>query len=86
MEGTAGNTGISLLCKVMQEAINSNCSSRNTEPRKRVLRICGADLRLVPAVPYKDPHNYVRYSEKLFNDLSKESSQGVIWANQFDNI
>tara|TARA_B100001173_G_scaffold230542_1_gene200408 strand:+ start:1 stop:687 length:687 start_codon:yes stop_codon:yes gene_type:complete len=50
-----------------------------------MLRICGADLRLVPAVPYKDPNNYVRYSEKLAKDLAKENSNGVIWANQFDN-
>ena len=57
-----------------------------SQEKKDMLRICGADLRLVPAVPYKDPNNYVRYSEKLSNDLSKENSQGVIWANQFDNI
>ena len=57
-----------------------------SQEKKDMLRICGADLRLVPAVPYKDPNNYVRYSGKLANDLSKENSKGVIWANQFDNV
>jgi cysteine synthase A len=43
-------------------------------------------LRLVPAVPYRDPNNYVRYSERLANELSQSIPEGVIWANQFDNV
>ena len=53
--------------------------------KKDVLRICGADLRLVPAAPYKDPKNYVRYSEALAKDAGTHDG-GVIWANQFDNL
>ena len=57
-----------------------------SQEKKDALRLCGADLRLVPAVPYKDPSNYVRYSETLANELSAQMGGGVIWANQFDNI
>ena len=56
-----------------------------SEEKKDVLRVCGADLRLVPAAPYKDPGNYVRYSERLAAELAKTHDGGVIWANQFDN-
>ena len=57
-----------------------------SEEKKEVLRVCGADLRLVPAVPYKNPNNYVRYSEVLAKELAKTHKEGVLWANQFDNI
>ena len=50
-----------------------------------MLRVFGADLRLVPAKPYKDPGNYVRYSERLAAELAETHDAGVIWANQFDN-
>ena len=88
VEGTAGNTGISLAMCANARGYKTVIVLPETQSqeKKDMLRICGADLRLVPAVPYKDPNNYVRYSEKLSNDLSKENSQGVIWANQFDNI
>ena len=57
-----------------------------SEEKKEVLRICGADLRLVPAVPYKNPNNYVRYSQVLAKELAeKHDDGGVLWANQFDN-
>ena len=56
-----------------------------SQEKKDALRLCGADLRLVPAVPYRDPNNYVRYSERLANELREELGGGVIWANQFDN-
>jgi cysteine synthase A len=50
-----------------------------------MLRLCGADLRLVPAVPYANPMNYVRYSETLAKEVAASSPKGAIWANQFDN-
>ena len=88
VEGTAGNTGISLAMCANARGYKTVIVLPETQSqeKKDMLRICGADLRLVPAVPYKDPNNYVRYSEKLANDLSKENSNGVIWANQFDNV
>ena len=88
VEGTAGNTGISLAMCANARGYKTVIVLPETQSqeKKDMLRICGADLRLVPAVPYKDPNNYVRYSEKLANDLSKENGNGVIWANQFDNV
>ena len=88
VEGTAGNTGISLAMCANARGYKTVIVLPETQSqeKKDMLRICGADLRLVPAVPYKDPNNYVRYSEKLANDLSKVNSKGVIWANQFDNV
>ena len=56
-----------------------------SQEKKDVLRVFGADLRLVPAKPYKDPGNYVRYSERLAAELAETHDAGVIWANQFDN-
>ena len=87
VEGTAGNTGISLAMCANSRGYKTVIVLPETQSqeKKDMLRICGADLRLVPAVPYKDPNNYVRYSEKLAKDLAKENSNGVIWANQFDN-
>ena len=87
VEGTAGNTGISLAMCANARGYKTVIVLPETQSqeKKDMLRICGADLRLVPAVPYKDPNNYVRYSEQLAKDLSKENSNGVIWANQFDN-
>ena len=88
VEGTAGNTGISLAMCANARGYKTVIVLPETQSqeKKDMLRICGADLRLVPAVPYKDPNNYVRYSETLAKDLSKVTSGGVIWANQFDNI
>jgi len=88
VEGTAGNTGISLAMCANARGYKTVIVLPETQSqeKKDMLRICGADLRLVSAVPYKDPNNYVRYSEKLANDLSKVNSKGVIWANQFDNV
>ena len=88
VEGTAGNTGISLAMCANARGYKTVIVLPETQSqeKKDMLRICGADLRLVPAVPYKDPNNYVRYSETLAKDLSKITSGGVIWANQFDNI
>ena len=88
VEGTAGNTGIGL-------ALVGNARGYRTvivipetqsEEKKQMLRLCGADLREVPAVPYRDPNNYVRVSGRLAEELAATHKQGAIWANQFDNI
>ena len=88
VEGTAGNTGISLTLAGSSRGYRSVIVMPETQSqeKKDALRICGADLRLVPAAPYKDPNNYVRYSERLANELREELGGGVIWANQFDNV
>jgi cysteine synthase A len=57
-----------------------------SQEKKDALRVSGADLRLVPAVPYKDPGNYVRVSERLAAELHASEPNGAIWANQFDNL
>ena len=87
VEGTAGNTGIGLTMVGNAKGYKSVIVMPDTqsEEKKDVLRVCGADLRLVPAAPYKDPGNYVRYSERLAAELAKTHDGGVIWANQFDN-
>jgi cysteine synthase A len=56
-----------------------------SQEKKDMLRLIGADLRLVPAVPYSNPDNYVRYSGRLAEELAKSEPNGVVWANQFDN-
>ena len=87
VEGTAGNTGISLAMCGNARGYQSVIVMPETQSqeKKDMLRLLGADLRLVPAVPYKDPNNYVRYSETLANELAETHDAGVIWANQFDN-
>jgi cysteine synthase A len=87
VEGTAGNTGIGLTMVGNAKGYASVIVMPETQSqeKKDVLRVFGADLRLVPAKPYKDPGNYVRYSEQLAKELAETSPGGVIWANQFDN-
>ncbi|WP_348721332.1 cysteine synthase A, partial [uncultured Candidatus Puniceispirillum sp.] len=87
VEGTAGNTGIGLTMVGNAKGYKSVIVMPETQSdeKKQYLRIYGADLRLVPAVPYKNPDNYVRYSERLAQELSGAHNGGVIWANQFDN-
>ena len=87
VEGTAGNTGISLTLVGRSKGYRSVIVMPETQSqeKKDALRVCGADLRLVPAVPYRDPNNYVRYSERLAEELRQTEKGGVIWANQFDN-
>ena len=86
VEGTAGNTGISLTLVGRSKGYRSVIVMPETQSqeKKDALRVCGADLRLVPAVPYRDPGNYVRYSERLAEELRQTEQGGVIWANQFD--
>ena len=88
VEGTAGNTGIGLCLVGNARGYKSIIVMPETqsEEKKNTLRNMGADLRLVPAKPYKDPNNYVKYSERLAKELKSSNNKGVIWANQFDNI
>lgn len=88
VEGTAGNTGIGL-------ALVGNARGYKTliiipetqsQEKKDMLRLAGAQLREVPALPYKDPGNYVRVSETVAEELKETNPNGVIWANQFDNV
>lgn len=87
VEGTAGNTGIGLTMVGNAKGYRSVIVMPETQSqeKKDTLRVYGADLRLVPAKPYKDPGNYVRYSGRLAEELAQTHEQGVIWANQFDN-
>jgi len=82
VEGTAGNTGIGLTLVANARGYRSIIVMPETQSQEKIdfLRMIGADLRLVPAKPYKDPGNYVRYSERLATEL------GAVWANQFDNL
>lgn len=88
VEGTAGNTGIGLTMVGNAKGYRSVIVMPETQSdeKKNSLRVYGADLRLVPAKPYKDPGNYVRYSEALAAELAQTHDGGVIWANQFDNV
>jgi cysteine synthase len=88
VEGTAGNTGIGIALVANARGYRSVIVMPETQSqeKKDMLRLCGADLRLVPALPYANPGNYVRYSETLANDLAETEPNGVIWANQFDNV
>lgn len=88
VEGTAGNTGIGL-------ALVGNARGYRTlivipetqsQEKKDMLRLAGAKLYEVPALPYKDPGNYIRVSERMAGELMQSEPHGVIWANQFDNV
>jgi cysteine synthase len=87
VEGTAGNTGIGLALVANARGYRTVIVMPETQSqeKKDMLRLCGADLRLVPAVPYANPMNYVRYSETLAAELAASEPKGAIWANQFDN-
>ena len=88
VEGTAGNTGIGLTLVGNALGYRSVIVMPDTQSqeKKDMLRLIGADLRLVPAVPYKDPGNYVHVSERLAKELAQSEPNGAIWAQQFDNV
>ena len=88
VEGTAGNTGIGLavVCKEYGLSLKIVIPKTQSIEKKDTLRKLGAELIEVDAVPYSDPKNYIKQSKKIAEDLNKESSNGVYWANQFDNI
>lgn len=88
VEGTAGNTGIGLA--LVGNALGFRTviviPETQTQEKKDMLRLAGAELIEVPAVPYKDPNNYVKYSGRLAEELAAKEPKGAIWANQFDNV
>ena len=88
VEGTAGNTGIglALVGKAMGFNVVIVIPETQSQEKKDMIRLAGAELVQVPAVPYKNPNNYVRYSERLAQELAKSEPNGAIWANQFDNV
>jgi cysteine synthase A len=87
VEGTAGNTGIGLALVGNARGYKSVIVIPDTQSQEKMdmLRLCGADLRPVPAVPYKDPNNYVKLSGRIAEEIAKTNPNGAIWANQFDN-
>ncbi|MEW2911467.1 cysteine synthase A [Leisingera sp. JC11] len=88
VEGTAGNTGIGLALVGASMGFKTVIVIPETqsEEKKDMLRLAGAQLVQVPAAPYKNPNNYVRYSQRLAEKLAKTEPNGAIWANQFDNV
>ena len=87
VEGTAGNTGIGLALVGNARGYRTVIVIPDTQSqeKKDMLRLCGAELREVPAVPYKDPNNYVHVSERLAKELAASEPNGALWANQWDN-
>lgn len=87
VEGTAGNTGIGLALVGASMGFRTVIVIPETQSRekKEMLRLAGAILVEVPAVPYKNPNNYVKYSGRLAAELARTEPNGAIWANQFDN-
>jgi cysteine synthase A len=88
VEGTAGNTGIGLTLVANARGYRSVIVVPETQSREKLdfLRMIGADLRLVPAKPFKDPGNYVHVSRRLAEELAASEPNGAVWANQFDNL
>ena len=88
VEGTAGNTGIGLALVGASMGFKTVIVIPETQSqeKKDMIRLAGAQLVEVPAAPYKNPNNYVRYSERLAKALAETEENGVIWANQFDNV
>ena len=88
VEGTAGNTGIGLALVGNAMGFHSVIVIPETQSneKKDMLRLCGAELVEVPAVPYSNPNNYVKLSGRLAEQLAKTEKNGAIWANQFDNV
>ena len=87
VEGTAGNTGIGLALVGNARGYRTLIMMPNTQTqeKKDALRLCGAKLQEVPAVPYKDPNNYVHVAERTATELAKTEPHGVLYANQWDN-
>jgi cysteine synthase A len=88
VEGTAGNTGIGLA--MVARALGYRCTvvipRTQSQEKKDAIRLMGAELVEVDALPYANPDNYVRYSGRLAEELNAKEPAGAIWANQFDNV
>lgn len=87
VEGTAGNTGIGLALVGASMGFKTVIVIPETqsEEKKEMIRLAGAELVQVPAVPFANPNNYVKYSARLAEELNKSEPNGAVWANQFDN-
>jgi cysteine synthase A len=88
VEGTAGNTGIGIAMVASALGYRAVIVIPDTQAqeKKDMLRLAGAELIEVPAVPYSNPNNYVRYSGRLAEALARTEPNGAVWANQFDNV
>ncbi len=88
VEGTAGNTGIGLALVASASGYKTIIviPRTQTQEKKDMLRIAGADLREVDAVPYSNPENYVHVSQRIAEEMAETHEAGAIWANQFDNV
>jgi cysteine synthase A len=88
VEGTAGNTGIglTLVAKALGYRTVIVIPETQSQEKKDTIRLLGAELIEVPAVPYKNPNNYVKLSGRLAEQVAKTEANGAIWANQFDNV
>jgi len=88
VEGTAGNTGIGLALVGAARGYRTIIVIPDTQSqeKKDMIRLAGAELREVPAVPYKNPENYVHVSGRLAAELAESEPNGAIWAQQFDNV
>lgn len=88
VEGTAGNTGIGLALVGASMGFRTVIVIPETQSqeKKDMIRLAGAELVQVPAAPYRNPNNYVRYSGRLAAEMAKSEPNGAIWANQFDNV
>ncbi len=88
VEGTAGNTGIGLALVAASMGFRTVIVIPETqsEEKKQMIRLAGAELVEVPAVPYRNPNNYVKYSGRLAAKLAETEPNGAIWAQQFDNV
>jgi cysteine synthase A len=87
VEGTAGNTGIglALVGAILGYKVRIVMPRTQTQEKKDAVRLLGADLVEVDAVPYDNPNNYIHFSRRLAEQMAKEESNGAVWANQFDN-
>ncbi|TIN12888.1 MAG: pyridoxal-phosphate dependent enzyme, partial [Mesorhizobium sp.] len=88
VEGTAGNTGIglTLVAKALGYRTVIVIPETQSQEKKDTIRLLGAELIEVPAVPYKNPNNYVKLSGRLAEQMARSEPNGAIWANQFDNV
>ncbi len=88
VEGTAGNTGIglALVGNVLGYRTLIVIPETQSQEKKDMLRLSGAELKEVPALPYRDPQNYIKISGRLAEELNLSDSKGAVWANQFDNV
>ncbi|MDN5927630.1 MAG: cysteine synthase A [Hyphomicrobiales bacterium] len=88
VEGTAGNTGIGLtvVAKALGYRTVIVIPETQSQEKKDALRLLGAELLEVPAVPYRNPNNYIKVSGRLAEQMAKSETHGAIWANQFDNV